>query len=130
MKIKLLENDARFDFMGKRWIALAGSLTLIIVAIVSISIRGLSFGIDFTGGTLVELGYSKAIEPADIPNMVDRFALLTDWVENGKAPGKQVTVTGKSGSRPMCSFPTYPRFQGGDSADAASFTCADPTMGD
>lgn len=75
-------------------------------------------------------GNGKAVEPTDIPNMVDRFALLTDWVENGEAPGKSVVVTGKSGTRPMCSFPTYPRFNGGDSTVAASFACAAPNLGD
>ena len=75
-------------------------------------------------------GNGTAVNAADIPNTVDRFALLTDWVENGKAPGKSVIVTGKSGSRPMCSFPAYPRYKGGDRSMAASFTCAAPNLGE
>lgn len=64
--MKLFEKETRFDFMGKRRIALSLSLTMMILAVVSVSVRGLNFGIDFTGGTLVELGYHKAINPADV----------------------------------------------------------------
>ena len=51
-----------FDFMGKRplWFAISG--TLIVISIVSLFSRGLSLGIDFTGGTLVELGYQQNVE--------------------------------------------------------------------
>ena len=51
------------DFLGKRKIALIFSSLLIIASIVSLAINGLKLGIDFTGGTLVEVGYKQ---PADI----------------------------------------------------------------
>ena len=51
-----------FDFMGKRKLWFAISITLIIISIVSLFTRGLSLGIDFTGGTLVELGYQQDVE--------------------------------------------------------------------
>lgn len=51
--------------MSRRNIALAGSLILIIISLASLAIRGLSLGVDFTGGFLIEVGYEKsvAIEP-------------------------------------------------------------------
>lgn len=51
-----------FDFMGKRKLWFAISSALIIISIVSLFTRGLSLGIDFTGGTLVELGYQQDVE--------------------------------------------------------------------
>lgn len=51
-----------FDFMGHRKLAACLSLTLITVAIVALVSRGLSFGIDFTGGTLVEIGYEQVVD--------------------------------------------------------------------
>lgn len=53
---------ARFDinFMGKRPIAVVFSALLILASIGSLATRGISFGIDFTGGTVIELGYAEA----------------------------------------------------------------------
>lgn len=71
-------------------------------------------------------GKGEAVEPFTLPNQVDRFALLRDWVEEGKAPGMAVTVEAENRTLPMCSYPTYPRYQSGDPAVAASYTCATP----
>jgi preprotein translocase subunit SecF len=65
MKEKTTAN-ARFDIMGKRKIAVIGSLLLLLVAIVSIAARGLNLGVDFTGGYLVEVGYPQPVELAPI----------------------------------------------------------------
>ena len=51
------------DFMGKRMFALVFSALIIAAGIASLAVQGLSFGIDFTGGTLVEVSYN---EPVDI----------------------------------------------------------------
>jgi len=55
--------DYKFDFLGKRRLALSISAVLILVSLTSLAIQGLVFGIDFTGGTLVEVGYEQ---PADL----------------------------------------------------------------
>ncbi len=60
--MRLLKENLNIDFMGKRKAALILSLTLIVISIVAIFMRGLNLGIDFTGGTLVEVGYSNSIE--------------------------------------------------------------------
>ena len=51
------------DFLGRRRAALWLSAVLLAVSIVSLGVRGLEFGIDFTGGTLIEVGYA---EPAEL----------------------------------------------------------------
>ena len=51
-----------FNIMGKRKLASLVSGLLIVISIISFSMQGLNFGIDFTGGTLVEVGYSDAVE--------------------------------------------------------------------
>jgi feruloyl esterase len=62
---------------------------------------------------------------------LDTFDLLTplvEWVENGDAPDA-VTATGVSmpgQSRPLCPWPTYAHFSGGDSADAGNYQCRMP----
>ncbi|MDA8813567.1 protein translocase subunit SecF [Candidatus Pseudothioglobus singularis] len=54
------------DFVGKRKFAMIFSAVLLVLSIASISLQGLKFGIDFTGGTLIELGYEKTADLEDI----------------------------------------------------------------
>jgi len=54
------------DFVGKRKFAIIFSAVLLVLSIASISFQGLKFGIDFTGGTLIELGYEKTADLEDI----------------------------------------------------------------
>lgn len=52
--------QTKIDFMGKRTIALVLSAILIVIALGSLVTRGMNFGLDFTGGTLVEVSYPQA----------------------------------------------------------------------
>ena len=57
-------------FMGHRKLAMLVSLVLIIASLGSLATKGLNFGLDFTGGTLVEVGYSKVEPLANIRNTI------------------------------------------------------------
>ncbi|WP_020159580.1 protein translocase subunit SecF [Methylobacter marinus] len=54
------------DFLGRRKIALIVSCILLVVSIASLAVRGLQLGIDFTGGTLVEVGYPQSADLAAV----------------------------------------------------------------
>ncbi len=60
--MQMFKRDLHIDFMGKRKLAMFFSGLLIVIALVSLLVRGLSLGIDFTGGTLVEIGFPQAVE--------------------------------------------------------------------
>ncbi|MGQ7246114.1 protein translocase subunit SecF [Halomonas sp. V046] len=52
--------NLNLDFMGQRKIAFGLSALMILVSLVSLLVQGLSLGLDFTGGTLVEVHYATA----------------------------------------------------------------------
>lgn len=56
------DQQKTINFMGQRKIAAILSVLLIIGALISLVTKNLNFGLDFTGGTLVEVNYSK-VEP-------------------------------------------------------------------
>jgi len=60
--MQILKSKLNIKFMARRKLALVFSIALILTSIFSIFSQGLSLGIDFTGGTLVEVGYQEAAE--------------------------------------------------------------------
>ncbi|RME35611.1 MAG: protein translocase subunit SecF, partial [Gammaproteobacteria bacterium] len=60
-----------FDFVGKRRVAGFVSLVLVVGSIALIAFRGLNMGLDFTGGTLVELEFPQ---PAEIATVREQLA--------------------------------------------------------
>lgn len=69
--MQIFKRKSEIDFMGKRKLAAILSTLLVLIAIGSVLVRGLNFGIDFTGGTLVEVGYQQAVELAKVRKVLD-----------------------------------------------------------
>ena len=53
----------QLDFMGKRVYAMVGSGIFLVICVISLVVNGLNLGLDFTGGAMVEVGFSKEIDP-------------------------------------------------------------------
>jgi len=71
--MKIISKTTKIDFLSKsrRRIALAISAVLVIASLVSLATRGLEFGIDFTGGILLEVGYPQAADLEEIRNNLE-----------------------------------------------------------
>ncbi|MBO69074.1 MAG: protein translocase subunit SecF [Acidiferrobacteraceae bacterium] len=65
-----LKRDTKIDFLGRRKFAAVISLVLIVVGVSSLLLRGLNFGIDFTGGTLVEVSYTDSVTVEEVRNQL------------------------------------------------------------
>ena len=58
-------------FMKWRWVAITLSALALITAVASLSLRQLNWGLDFTGGTLVEVAYSDSADLGSIRNILE-----------------------------------------------------------
>lgn len=58
----MAQQGFKVDFMRYAPVMLALSGVLVLVSVLSLAVRGLNFGIDFTGGTLVEVQYPAPVE--------------------------------------------------------------------
>lgn len=68
-------------------------------------------------------GRGEPLQQLPLPVSVDRMSMLLDWVERAVAPPINATVTGPSGSRPLCSYPSYPHYVAGPPDQAGSYEC-------
>jgi preprotein translocase subunit SecF len=57
-----LTRTPNFNFVKYRFVAMTASSLLSLIAIVAIFYPGLNYGLDFTGGTIVEVGYDQPVE--------------------------------------------------------------------
>lgn len=57
------ETKLAFDFMRWRQLTLILSSVLVVASLALLGVRGLNFGLDFTGGTLVEVHFPEAADP-------------------------------------------------------------------
>ena len=62
--------DFNIPFMKYRKIAAYASLALFVISIISLSFRGLSLGLDFSGGTLVEVTYENSVNLEEVRGML------------------------------------------------------------
>ena len=64
--MKFFARVPKFNFMAQRKAGLVVSLVLTLASIGLLATRGLNFGIDFTGGVLVEVVYPQGVELAAV----------------------------------------------------------------
>ena len=71
--MEFFSKKTNFDFLGRRKPAFGLSALLMIGSLILLipGVRGLNFGIDFTGGVLLEMGYQGT---ADLPDIRQRLA--------------------------------------------------------
>ena len=81
--MQFIKTDTRFDFVGKRKFGFAFSAALIIAGIISLIVhKGPNYGIDFAGGTLIQMKFSQAVAISDIRSGLDNMGLKNTAVQN------------------------------------------------
>ncbi len=106
--MRFLNRKTNIDFVGKRKIMFLVSAVLIVTSIVTLSTMRLNFGLDFTGGTLIEVAYPSAPDVNEVRDnlqqaglddaMVQTFGAATEIVvripprEEGESSAELSTV--------------------------------------
>ncbi len=74
LHLRLAPLNSKYQFMRRRHLALAFSALLVVASVVAYVTQGLNFGIDFVGGTLIEVRHTEG--PADLGGMRETVAGL------------------------------------------------------
>ncbi|HXS73361.1 MAG TPA: protein translocase subunit SecF [Rhodanobacteraceae bacterium] len=75
--MEIFDPHSNIDFLRWRKISVAISVILIVLSILAVTVRGLNYGLDFTGGVLVEVNYKQPVDTAEV-----RDALGAAGLEN------------------------------------------------
>lgn len=74
--------DTNYDFIGKRRIALSMSLVLIVIGVISIVFHhGLNYGIDFAGGTIVQVRFDSSVTTGEVRKALEDPRLGTFTIQ-------------------------------------------------
>ncbi len=70
-----------YNFMGLRKVLAAISIALMLASVASLAVNGLRFGLDFTGGSLVEVGYQESANLGQIREQLVQAGYLDAVVQ-------------------------------------------------
>lgn len=64
--MELIRPNTSFDFLGKKKYFLTFSAVMLVLSVVSFATRGLRYGVDFAGGTVVQIRFQKEVHPEQL----------------------------------------------------------------
>ncbi len=80
--MQIFTQTSKIDFLGKSRFALIFSALLMVASIGSLFVQQLSLGIDFTGGTLVEVGYSEPVDLTKVRGALEQSGFKDATVQH------------------------------------------------
>ena len=93
--MELVKPGININFVGRLKYAVIFSVVLTIISLISIAWRGLNYGIDFAGGTLVQIKFHKAVSPDDIRKVLVQIG-IDDSVLQSLGSDEVIIRTAKS----------------------------------
>lgn len=81
--MEIIPPNTRFDFIGKKKYTFWISILAILVSLGSIFLQGgLRYGVDFAGGILIQVRFSKGVEISEVRRAMEAIGLKDAMVQN------------------------------------------------
>lgn len=114
--IRWIPDNTNLNFIGWRHFTFALSFLIVVVSFGSLAVRGLNFGIDFEGGTLMEIKTSGPADMADMRGKLDGLGLGEVSLQQFGAPDEVMIRIKKQ--------------EGDEAAQAAAINSVKQSLGD
>jgi Preprotein translocase subunit SecF len=72
----------KFDFIKNRRMAYIISAVIILIGLISIIFQGFNLGIDFAGGTLIQIRFDKSVSVTEVRSVLNEFNLSQSTIQN------------------------------------------------
>ncbi len=97
--MEFFKTDKIYDFMGKAKIFMAISALLVLGSWALLFIKGLNFGIDFAGGTIVQVRYDKPVDIATIRATLKKSEIFKDAAVTYFGSDKEIIIRIKTSTK-------------------------------
>lgn len=92
--MKIFKTTPHWDFLGNKKIAIGISLAFILASLVGMAVKGLTYGIDFNGGTLIQIKFPEEPDLATIRKLFqDKLSTSVNITTFGEKADNEVIIT-------------------------------------
>lgn len=99
--IELIDNKKKIEFIGKSKLFFIISVCLILLSLFLIFTKGLNLGIDFAGGTVIQLKYEKSPDIGNLRKAIDELKIGDSSIQNFGNPNEIIIRLGKTKDMPL-----------------------------
>ena len=97
--MEIFKSNKIYDFMGKSKLFISISLILILASYTLLFTKGLNFGIDFTGGTIVQVRYERNVDLKKIREALSKNPIFKDASVTKFGSDKEIIIRVNSSSK-------------------------------
>lgn len=70
--MEIFHHDLNINFLGARKVSVTISVILMLISIWAITVKGLNYGLDFTGGVLIQVNFEKPVDVGDVRHALEK----------------------------------------------------------
>ncbi|BCD60767.1 MULTISPECIES: protein translocase subunit SecF [unclassified Nitratiruptor] len=97
--MEFFKTDKIYNFMGKAKLFMAISAILVLGSWALVAFKGLNFGIDFAGGTIVQVRYDKPVDIAAIRKALKKSEIFQDATVTKFGSDNEIVIRIKSSTK-------------------------------